>query len=77
MIQVSELRQMNWRPLTWKDVAGLLFVILFVGGIFCLDAIYPLRQINWSFGPEWNCGDVTPGSLVCAKKPDERHHRSN
>lgn len=72
-----EASQTNWRPWTWKDIAGLLFVILFVGGICCVDAFYPLRKINWGFGPEWSCGGVTGSALACTNKPDEQHHRSN
>ena len=76
-MHVSDLKQMHWRPLTWKDIAGLLFVILFVGGICCVDAVYPLSKLNWSFGPEWNCGGVTGSALACTKKPAEQAHRSN
>ena len=77
MIHVSDLRQTNWRPLTWKDVAGLLFVILFVGGICCVDAFFPLKKIDWGFGPEWSCDGVTGSALACTKKPAEQPHRSN
>jgi len=68
---------MNWRPWTWKDVAGILVVILFVGGVFCLDAFYPLRKLNSGFGPEWNCGGVSGSAQACTKKPSGQPHRWN
>ena len=59
---------MNWRLLTWKDIAGFLLVAVLVGGL--IDAIGGgyLRSANHGFGPEWSCATQPVSEPVCIKK---------
>jgi hypothetical protein len=61
---------MNWRLLTWKDIAGFLSVVAIVGVILYVfvDVKGERRPRNFGFGPEWSCTHVPGGDPVCLKK---------
>jgi hypothetical protein len=58
--------------LGWRDVPGLVFVVLAVVGMFYITFKYPNWRRPSGFGPEWSC---TPsgrsGPSFCVKKPEE------
>jgi hypothetical protein len=61
---------MNWRLLTWKNIAGLLVTAMIVGTLVCLFVVYPggIRGRNFGFGPEWSCTYIPNSDPVCVKK---------
>jgi hypothetical protein len=64
---------MNWPYLTRGDVAGILLVIVILGGLLFISVIFPdpFRKTNYGFGPEWDCSSPTGGNgyPVCIKRP--------
>jgi hypothetical protein len=65
---------MNWRMLTWKDIAGLSIGALVVGGLLVLLVEYPTfhrpaaKGTDVGFGPGWECTYPGKGDPICVKK---------
>jgi hypothetical protein len=60
---------MNWRLWSWKDVAGVAFVVLAVGGMTYLFLFVPHSGTNYGFSPDMDCHSPGPGyDPVCVKK---------
>lgn len=62
---------MNWRLLTWKEIAGFLLVIglVVVFVAFLSYANFPTKlQAPPGFGPDWSCTYPGKGDPVCVKK---------
>jgi hypothetical protein len=64
---------MNWPYLTRGDGAGILLLIVIVGGLLLVWVKCPsvVRKTNYGFGPEWDCSSPTGdnGNPVCIKRP--------
>jgi hypothetical protein len=60
---------MNWRLLTWKDIAGSLLVLAIVGGLLGMLWTKPNWRFNFGFDPsEWKCTVHASGDPTCVKK---------
>jgi hypothetical protein len=64
---------MNWPYLTREDVPRIVLLIVILGGLLFVAAIYRdlVRKTNYGFGPEWECSSPTYGNgdRVCIKRP--------
>jgi len=66
----------NWRLLTWKDIASFPLVIglvvVFVG-FFSYANFQTKLQAPPGFGPDWSCTHPGKGDPVCVKKAIPRN----
>jgi hypothetical protein len=61
---------MIWPYLTRGDVAGILLLIVILGGLLFVSVISPpVRRTNYGFGPEWDCQSPGYGGPVCIRRP--------
>jgi len=61
---------MNWRLLTWKDIAGFLTVAVIASAMIHVFVGLPnqIRPTNFDFGPDGSCTHIPNGEPVCVKK---------
>jgi hypothetical protein len=67
---------MYWQ-LTRKDITGILVAIAILAVVFVAFVGYANvgQQVNWGFGPEWECTNPGKGGPVCVKRQPERGDR--
>jgi hypothetical protein len=62
----------NWRLLTWKDIAGFVLVVGFFVAAFVAFFSYAdfsgRSRTPLGFGPDWSCTYQAKGDPVCVKK---------
>jgi hypothetical protein len=53
------------------DIAGIVLVVLFLGAALLGSLVLPdvARNVNFGFGPEWDCFPAGHGDPVCIKRP--------
>jgi hypothetical protein len=64
---------MNFALLTLRDIAGIAFLIVILGGLFFvwLISVNSGFTTNGGFGPEWTCTYPGKGDPVCIKRPEK------
>ncbi|BCG95799.1 hypothetical protein [Mesorhizobium sp. 131-2-1] len=60
---------MNWPYLRRGDIAGILFVAVFVGVALFVLLVFPRLgpTENFGFGPEWQCARIEKGDPICVR----------
>jgi hypothetical protein len=59
--------EMNWPYL--KNVAGIVLLIVILGGLLFVMYQDQIRNTNYGFGPEWECISQPNGGTACIKRP--------
>jgi len=70
-VAAAEPKAMNWPYLTRGDMAGLLFVAVFLAAVVLALLFFPHRaEQNFGFGPEWQCVRMEQGDPICVRLSD-------
>ena len=62
---------MNRPYLRRGDMAGILLMAVVLGALAFALLFLPQRELNFGFGPEWQCARMGEGDPICVRLVDK------